>query len=133
MTDRHLRVVDPDHAPTSVQDEVSAAEYAHFLELHSATTVLADRGLRLVLAVCDEDGIAIATDPADTDLEYFVVRAEAHYRGARRIVQFGRRTGLAAVGISDRVHRLAMLSNPEHRRTAESAAVDDLLSQLIGR
>lgn len=131
MTDRHLRVVGAEETgPSLALDREAVAEYAHHLEMHSATMMLTRRGMRLVLAVCDEDGTAIDTDPAATDLEYFVVRAEAHYCGTRRIKHFGRRTSLVAVGISDRVHRLAMLSTPEHRRLAEIAAVNDLCNQV---
>ncbi|AON97407.1 hypothetical protein SEA_NYCEIRAE_44 [Gordonia phage Nyceirae] len=135
MGERHLKLVPPllervTDPATDLEDSL-----AHGAMMSRAASVIARRGGRLDITICDGEGVELDEDPASTLHREFMVRVTALFDNGvqvRRPFDDSTATTDILVGVCDPVSREEFLGDTRVPRISESLAVSDLLSQLTG-
>lgn len=135
MGERHLKLVPPlvervTDSATDLEDSL-----AHGAMMSRAASLIADRGGRLDITICDGEGVELDEDPASTLHREFMVRVTALFDNGVRVLRPFDQPDTSTdilVGVCEPVSREEFLGDPRVPRVAESLAVCDLLSQLTG-
>ncbi|QBI97729.1 hypothetical protein SEA_DOGFISH_40 [Gordonia phage Dogfish] len=133
MGERHLKLVPP--LVERVTDPAAELEesLAHGAMMTNTARVIANRGGRLDITICDGEGVELDEDPASTLHREFMVRVTALFDNGVRVLRPFEQPDTSTdilVGVCEPIPREEFLGDPRMPRVAESLAVCDLLSQL---
>lgn len=131
MGERHLKLVPPLLERVTDPAAELEASLAHGARMSRAARLIADRGGRLDITICDGEGVELDEDPASTLHREFMVRVTALFdNGVLRPFEEPDTDTKILVGVCEPVSREEFLGDPRVPGISESLAVCDLLSQL---